>query len=69
MILFLRPFHSILQSPSSSALLSDDDDDDEDDDEEDDFGCEKRENETDALADFPMSLFLYRSDSEMDLTL
>jgi len=68
MILFLLPFHSILQSPSSSALLSDDDEDDEEDD-EDDFGCEKRENETDALADFPMSLFLYRSDSEMDLTL
>jgi len=66
MILFLLPFHSILQSPSSSALVSDDDDDDDDDD---DFGCEKRENETDALADFPMSLFLYRSDSEMDLTL
>ena len=68
MILFLLPFHSILQSPSSSALLSDDDEDDEEDD-EDDFGCEKRENETDALADFPMSLFLYRSDSAMDLTL
>jgi len=68
MILFLLPFHSILQSPSSSALLSDDDEDDDEDD-EDDFGCEKRENETDALADFPMSLFLYRSDSEMDLTL
>jgi len=68
MILFLLPFHSILQSPSSSALLSDDDEDDEEE-EEDDFGCEKRENETDALADFPMSLFLYRSDSEMDLTL
>jgi len=65
MILFLLPFHSILQSLSSSALLSDDDDEEEDDD----FGCEKRENETDALADFPMSLFLYRSDSEMDLTL
>ena len=68
MILFLLPFHSILQSPSSSALLSDDDEDDDEDD-EDDFGCEKRENETDALADFPMSLFLYRSDSEMDFTL
>jgi len=66
MILFLLPFRSILQSPSSSALVSDDDDDDDDDD---DFGCEKRENETDALADFPMSLFLYRSDSEMDFTL
>ena len=68
MIVFLLLFHSILQSPSSSALLSDDDEDDEDEEEED-FGCEKRENETDALADFPMSLFLYRSDSEMDLTL
>ena len=67
MIVFLLLFHSILQSPSSSALLSDDDDEDEE--EEEDFGCEKRENETDALADFPMSLFLYRSDSEMDLTL
>ena len=66
MTLFLLPFHSILQSLSSSALLSDDDDEEE---EEEDFGCEKRENETDALADFPMSLFLYRSDSEMDLTL
>ena len=66
MIVFLLPFHSILQSPSSSALLSDDEEDEE---EEEDFGCEKRENETDALADFPMSLFLYRSDSEMDLTL